>query len=340
MDRAGMKYMIFTSKHHDGFCMYDTKYTDFSIAHGAFANNPKRDVARYVWDAFRKHDFMIGCYFSKPDWHCNWFWNEHFATPNRHINYKKDRHPDFWQNYQTYTQNQINELMSNYGKFDILWLDGGWISGDDFNLDSVLVDVRKNNPGLIAVDRTIRGKNENYQTPERGIPATQLPVPWESCIPLSNDWGWVPNAPYKSAQYVINSLAEITAKGGSLLLGIGPDAQGLIEDEIIVRTNAIGDWLKTYGAAIYNTRTTPVYNDGKVWFTADKNGKTIYAIYALPEGEKLPSTIQWSGNVPTGKVTLLNGNRTLKCKKQGDKVTVTVPSNLKNEPFALKFDIK
>jgi alpha-L-fucosidase len=340
MDRAGMKYMIFTSKHHDGFCMYDSKYTDFSIAHGAFANNPKRDVARYVWDAFRKHDFMIGCYFSKPDWHCNWFWNEHFATPNRHINYKKDRHPDFWQNYQTYTQNQINELMSNYGKFDILWLDGGWISGDDFNLDSVLVDVRKNNPGLIAVDRTIRGKNENYQTPERGIPATQLPVPWESCIPLSNDWGWVPNAPYKSAQYVINSLAEITAKGGSLLLGIGPDAQGLIEDEIIVRTNAIGDWLKTYGAAIYNTRTTPVYNDGKVWFTADKNGKTIYAIYALPEGEKLPSTIQWSGNVPTGKVTLLNGNRTLKCKKQGDKVTVTVPSNLKNEPFALKFDIK
>jgi alpha-L-fucosidase len=340
MQDAGMKYMIFTSKHHDGFCMYDSKYTDFSIAHGAFANNEKKDAARYVWDAFRNKGFMIGCYFSKPDWHCNWFWNEHYATPNRHINYNKDRHPDFWKNYQTYTQNQLNELMSNYGKFDILWLDGGWISGEDIELDNVLVKARENNPGLIAVDRTIRGKNENYQTPERGIPQTQLNVPWESCITLSNDWGWVPNAPYKSAQFVVNTLAEITAKGGCFLLGIGPDGKGLIENEIVVRMHEVGEWLRANGKAIYNTRTTPNYNAGNIWFTADKNGKTIYAIYALPEGENLPETLQWTGNLPKGKVKMLKGNKTLKCVSKGDNVTVYLPKGIKNEPIALQFDIK
>lgn len=340
MQRAGMKYMIFTSKHHDGFCLYDSKYTDFSIAHGAFANNPKHDAARFVWDAFRDRGFMIGCYFSKPDWHCNWFWNEHYATPTRYINYDKERHPDYWKNYQTFTQNQINELMSNYGKFDILWLDGGWISGDEFDLDSVLVNARKNNPGLIAVDRTIRGKNENYQTPERGIPATQQSVPWESCITLSNDWGWVPNAPYKSAQFVVNTLAEITAKGGCLLLGIGPDAKGLIENEIVVRMHEVGEWLRANGKAIYNTRITPNYNAGNIWFTADKNGKTIYAIYALPEGETLPATLQWTGNLPKGKVKMLKGNKTLKCERNGDNVTVHLPKGIKNEPIALQFDIK
>ncbi len=340
MKDAGMKYMIFTSKHHDGFCMYDSKYTDFSIAHGAFANNAKKDVARYVWDAFREKGFMIGCYFSKPDWHCNWFWNEHYATPTRHINYKKERHPDYWKNYQTYTQNQLNELMSNYGKFDILWLDGGWISGEDVGLDDVLVKARQNNPGLIAVDRTIRGKNENYQTPERGIPETQLNVPWESCITLSNDWGWVPNAPYKTAQKVINTLTEITAKGGCLLLGIGPDGKGLIEQEVVTRMHEVGEWLRANGKAIYNTRTTPNYNAGNIWFTADKNGKTLYAIYALPEGETLPATLQWTGNLPKGKVVLLKGNKALKCVRKGDTVTVTLPKNLKNEPIALQFDVK
>ena len=159
MQDAGMKYMIFTTKHHDGFCMFDSKYTDFSIAKGPFANNPRKDVARYVFDAFRAKGFMMGCYFSKPDWHCQWFWNPYYATPNRRINYKKEQHPDWWKNYQTFTENQLNELMTNYGHFDILWLDGGWITGDEINLDNVLAKARKRYPGLISVDRTIRGKN-------------------------------------------------------------------------------------------------------------------------------------------------------------------------------------
>ncbi|HAB41799.1 MAG TPA: alpha-L-fucosidase [Porphyromonadaceae bacterium] len=342
MDRAGMKYMVFTTKHHDGFCTFDSKLTDFTVAKGPFASNPRKNVAKEVFNAFRDKDFMIGCYFSKPDWHCEWFWNPYFATPNRRINYKKERHPDWWKNYQDFTAGQLGELLGgDYGKFDILWLDGGWITGDDIKLDSILADARgSRHPGLISVDRAIKGRNENYQTPERGIPATQLNYPWESCITLSNDWGWVPNAPFKSPTKVLGLLSEITAKGGCLLLGVGPTAQGLIQPEVEERLTVIGDWLGKNGEAIYSTRTTPFYNDGPVWFTANKDGKTLYAIYALPENEKLPATIEWTGNIPTGKMTLLDGKRKVSYSVKDGKVTVKLPKGLPDMPVALKFEAK
>lgn len=341
MQDAGMKYMLFTTKHHDGFCTFDSKYTDFSIANGPFRNDPRKDLARYVFDAFRQKDFMIGCYFSKPDWHCEWFWNPYFATPNRRQNYKKERHPDWWKKYQAFTYNQLEELMTNYGRFDILWLDGGWVKGEDIGLDRLLTTVRSSTqPGLISVDRTIRGKNENYQTPERSIPETQLDHPWESCITLSNDWGWVPNAPYKSPAKVIGLLAEVTAKGGCLLLGVGPTAQGTIEEAVAERLHTVGEWLRANGKAIYNTRITPTYHDGNVWFTADKDGKTLYAIYALPDGENLPETIEWSGNIPTGKMKMLKGNKTIKYACKDGKVRIILPKGIQNEPVAFQFTLK
>lgn len=341
MEDAGMKYMIFTTKHHDGFCMYDSKYTDYSIAKGPFRNNPKKDVARHVFDAFRAKDFMIGCYFSKPDWHCEWFWNPYYATPNRRENYKRENHPDWWKKYQEFTYNQLTELMTNYGKFDILWLDGGWVTGEEVRLDEVLANARNGQqPGLISVDRTIQGKNENYQTPERAIPEKQINHPWESCITLSHSWGWVPQATYKTSNQVVNILSEIVAKGGCFVLGVGPTPEGLIQPEVEESLRGVGKWLRANGKAIYSTRTTAHYNDGHTWFTADKDGKTLYAIYALPDNEKLPATIEWTGNIPTGRMKLLNGNKTVKYTCKDNKVIVTLPKGLKNEPVALSFKVK
>lgn len=340
MKKAGMKYMIFTTKHHDGFCMFDTKYTDFSIAHGPFGKDPRHNIAKEVFDAYRNKGFMIGCYFSKPDWHSKWFWNPYYATPNRRINYKKQQHPDWWQNYRKFTQNQLNELTTDYGNIDILWLDGGWITGDEIGLDTILVDARKRNPGMISVDRTIRGKNENYQTPEQGIPAKQLDIPWESCITLSHAWGWTPNAKFKSPNKVIGILAEIVAKGGCLALGVGPKADGTLQPEVVNTLLRIGSWLNKNGQAIYSTVNAAHYNDGKVWFTADKNGKTLYAIYALEDGEKTPKTITWTENKPKGKLVLLQNGKSVKYTVKGNQVTVTLPSGLKNEPLAFKFNPK
>lgn len=340
MKKAGMKYMIFTTKHHDGFCMFDTKYTDFSIAHGPFGKDPRHNIAKEVFNAYRNKGFMIGCYFSKPDWHSKWFWNPYYATPNRRINYKKQQHPDWWQNYRKFTQNQLNELTTDYGNIDILWLDGGWITGEEIGLDTILVDARKRNPGMISVDRTIRGKNENYQTPEQGIPAKQLDIPWESCITLSHAWGWTPNAKFKSPNKVIGILSEIVAKGGCLALGVGPKADGTLQPEVVKNLLQIGNWLNKNGQAIYSTVNTAHYNDGKVWFTADKNGKTLYAIYALEDGEKTPKTITWTENKPKGKLVLLQNGKSVKYTIKGNQVTVTLPSGLKNEPLAFKFNSK
>ena len=340
-DKAGMKYMIFTTKHHDGFCMFDSEYDDFSIAKGPFANNPKKDVAKYVFDAFRKKDFMIGAYFSKPDWHHHGFWNPYYATPNRRPNYNIETHPEWWQSYVNFTKNQLLELTTGkYGKIDILWLDGGWITGDEVGLNEVLPKSRAYSPGLLCVDRTIQGPNENYQTPEQSVPDHQISHPWESCITLTHSWGWAPNVKFKSSRKVIDMLAEITAKGGSLVLGVGPTPEGLIEDRAIPILEEIGEWLGRCGEAIYSTRITKNYNDGDIWFNASKDGQTLYAIYALKDEETLPGTISWSGNLPKGgKVTILNNGKKVKATVNDGKVTVKLPKGLKQEPVALKFSI-
>ena len=340
---AGMKYVIFTTKHHDGFCMFDSEYTDFSIAKaGPFARNPKKDVAKHVFQAFRDKNFMIGAYYSKPDWHHPGFWNPYYATPNRRPNYKIADHPDWWKSYVDYTQNQLNEITGGrYGQIDILWLDGGWINGSQVGIESVLEKARARYPGMICVDRTIKGPNENYQTPERRIPDKQVNHPWESCLTHSNDWGWVPNAPYKSARTVIGILAEIVAKGGCLVLGIGPNAQGLVEEKQIYILKEIGEWLRRCGSAIYGTVTTEAYNPAeKMWVTASKDGKTHYAIYALADGEKAPAELSWEGMLPVGgKVTLLNTGTRLTAKIKDGKVTVTLPKNLKEEPIAFSYTV-
>lgn len=229
--------------------------------------------------------------------------------------------------------------MSDYGRVDVLWLDGGWVRKpqQDINLDEIVDNARKKQPGLIVADRTVHGRNENYQTPELRVPKTQLNHPWESNITISNTWGWNPNPKFKSAEWIINTLAEITAKGGCFALNVGPTGEGVIEEEVITRLKRVGEWLKKNGAAIYATRPTPHYQSGNIWFTANKDKKTLYAIYALPEEQELPVTIEWEGNIPTGRMILLQNGKKVNYICKDGKVTVTLPKDLKKEALAFSF---
>jgi len=348
---AGMKYMIFTTKHHDGFSMFDTKQSDFNIATGPFANNPKADVAKYVFDAFRKQGFMIGAYFSKPDWHSQYFWWSKYATPDRNTNYDIRKYPWRWNQFKNFAFNQIGELMNNYGSIDILWLDGGWVRpletvndevrswgaaipewNQEIDMPKIAAMARKAQPGLLMVDRTVHGPYENYQTPENKIPETQLDHPWESCLTLGNAWGFVKNDQYKQPAEVIRSLVEVTAKGGSLLLGVGPAPDGTFPAAVVSRLEQIGTWMKTNGKAIYGTTITKEYHNGNTWFTTTKDKKTINAIYCFKKDEEIAKSIEWAGNAPKkgSRMILVNTGKPVKWELKGENITVHLPESLKN----------
>ena len=182
---AGMKYVVFTTKHHDGFCLFDTKETSYSTVDPScpFSKNPKADITGEVVKAFREKGFWTGLYFSKPDWHCDDYWAHEWATPDRNVNYDPTAMPERFEKYKQFTHRQIRELTHNYGDIDILWLDGGWVRPEwsvndetrpwlgcqgyiqDIDMPTVAKIARENNPDLIIVDRSVGGKYENYQTP-------------------------------------------------------------------------------------------------------------------------------------------------------------------------------
>ncbi len=352
---AGMKYLVFTTKHHDGFSMFDTKENDFSIAKGSFAGNPKADVAKYVFDAFRKEGFMTGAYFSKPDWHSENFWWPAYATPDRNVNYDIRKFPWRWEKFKKFTYNQISELMHNYGSMDILWLDGGWVRpletvndevrswgaaippfSQEVNMEKIAAMARQAQPGILVVDRTVHGPYENYQTPEQRIPSKQLSNPWESCMTLADNWGYVPNDRYKSSTKVIHSLIEIVAKGGSLLLGVGPKPDGTLPQEALDKMKEIGAWMKINGEAIYNTRSTETYNEGSTWFTHNKNTGIRYAMVTFTENTNAPSIISWKTNPPKkgSRIKLLQTGENVQWIANENGVTITLPRSIAGKTFA------
>lgn len=343
---AGMRYMVFTTKHHDGFCLFDSRQTDFTVMHSAFGSHPQANVARHVFDAFRKEGLMVGCYFSKPDWHSQDYWWDKRSTPNRFHNYSTAKYPERWARYKSFVYNQIDELMSGYGKLDILWLDGGWCTPprEDIGLDSIVANARRHQPGLIVVDRACPGRHENYQTPEQRIPDRQITTPWESCVTLTHDWGWTDHPVFKSPATIVAMLAEVVAKGGSLLLGVGPTPEGRLEDPAVQRLHEIGNWLRANGEAIYATVPTAVYSNRSseveggvsdarsdnalppVWFTAGKDGRNCYAIAVRTDSTTIPRTLQWCGNRPAKgcKMRLLDSGKVVRWTTDAHGVTRVV----------------
>ncbi|MBE0592159.1 MAG: alpha-L-fucosidase, partial [Gemmatimonadales bacterium] len=275
---AGMKYVVFTTKHHDGFSMFDTKLTDYRITSPAtpFSADPRADVTKGIFDAFRAQGFMIGAYFSKPDWHSPDYWWPYFATPDRNPNYDIAKYPERWARFVEFTHGQIDELMSGYGPVDILWLDGGWVQvmtdaeirermnrpayrfmrlqSQDIDMPRLVAEARAKQPGLIVVDRAVPGPYQNYLTPEARVPDQAILDPWEVPMPMATSWSYVPNDTYKSPRQLVQMLIDVVAKGGNLLLNIGPGPDGTWHEAAYDRLAALGAWLRVTGQAIYATR--------------------------------------------------------------------------------------
>ncbi|MEN0054888.1 MAG: alpha-L-fucosidase [Mucilaginibacter sp.] len=344
---AGMKYVIFTTKHHDGFCMFDTKETDYKITSPKtpFSSNPRSNVTKEIFSAFRKENFMIGAYFSKPDWHTENYWWNYFPPKDRNVNYDPKKYPERWQKFKDFTYNQIGELMTDYGKVDILWLDGGWVRpkssvdttvdwqrgikfDQDIDMPKIAAMGRQKQPGLIVVDRTVSGQYENYTTPEQEVPEVPLDHPWESCITMGNSWSYVPGDHYKSVQKIVQLLVKIVSRGGNLLMNIGPGPDGDWDPVAYQRLQGISAWMKINGEGIYGSKSVAPYSTSNVFYTQAKNNKAIYA-FVLSDQEKvlLPSTITVKAAKPK-KVTLLGSKQSLKWKQENDEVVVQIPAGL------------
>lgn len=233
---AGMKYLVFTSRHHDGFSMFDTRASDYKITS---PDSPfRRDVVKELADACHAAGLRFGLYYSQPDWrHPDAF------TPDRH-----DR-------YLAYLKQQVTELCSNYGRLDILWFDGLGKPAKDYDGEGLVKIIRGLQPRIIINNRT--GLPEDHDTPEQRVGKYQDQRPWESCITICRQWAWKPDDDMKSLKDCLQTLVLCAGGDGNLLFNVGPMPDGRIEPRQVERLKEMGAWLARHGESIYGTRGGP-----------------------------------------------------------------------------------
>jgi alpha-L-fucosidase len=341
--RNGFKYYILTTKHHDGFCLFDTKYTDYksTAPDCPFHTHKYADIVKAAFDAFRARGIGIAAYFSKPDWHCPWYWAEGMDRPvayNRNPTYNPKEHPELWNKFVEFTHNQMMELVRDYGPLDILWLDGGQVgprNGQDIRLSEFAAEARKITPGLLFADRTVGGPNENYITPEQSVPAAPIRVPWESCVTVGYAFSYRFAERYKTSRQLVHLLIDVVCRGGNLALNIAPQPDGNLPAAAVRSVDGMGAWLRDNGEAIYSTRLDDPNEDGITAFTRSKDGRTHYAMVRLPEGEKLGETLLIPWPHEANRLTLLGLEAPLRFERTDAGLLVTVPEILRgHNPIA------
>lgn len=290
---AGMKYMVLTAKHHDGFCLWDTETTDYNIMNTPFG----RDVVKELAEECEKEGIVFCTYYSILDWYHPDYNNFNtrggpgYALPNGEKGNIKD--------YSKYLKSHMDELINNYGPLGIMWYDGEWeepwthemglelydyVRGlqDDIIINNRVDKGRKGMEGITLSDKAYAG---DFDTPEQEIGKYQIDRPWESCITIAKQWAWKPNDELKSFEECIKTLVQTVGGDGNLLLNVGPMPNGEIEARQVERLQEIGDWLKENGDSVYGTRGGP-FAPGK-WGVSTSKEHLIYIHVLKPKGNKL-----------------------------------------------------
>ena len=302
-EECGFKYLLFTTKHHDGFCMFDTQTTDYKITDPScpFHTSPWADITRSLYDEFRKRGMAISVYFSKPDWHSDDYWHRAFGTaPTRNVNYSIEEHPEMWERFVSYTHRQIEELGTRYGKIDCLWLDGGWVNpdnqGQDIRLGEIVNKLRSGpQPHLIVCDRTVGGEFENIVTPEKEIPERPMNIPWETCTTVGDRFSFHYTDNFKTGRQLVHLLLNVVSRGGNLALNVAPQPDGALPAGAVASLRDLGRWMRIHGEGIYNTTIAEPYFIRNVRYTA--KGDTRYIFYLYEDCAALPLKLhlQFSG---------------------------------------------
>jgi alpha-L-fucosidase len=288
---AGQQYMVFTTKHHDGFCMFDSDYTDYKITNTPYG----KDVVKQLADACDARGMRLGLYYSPPDMH-----NPNFRDTSKPVseNWHGEPNRSQWPLYLDYMQLQLTELLTRYGPVALIWFDG-LNNQEKYDGERFIRLIHRLQPATLVNDRI--GVPGDYVTPEQFVPAEiptknarfhavdrnvnqelkpGVPAPqdfqlWETCMTINNTWAYNEHDHnYKSSRFLIRSLVEVASRGGNFLLNVGPRPDGTIQPEFQERLKAIGNWMAVHGDAIYGTTYGPVQDVKAIRTTAKRD--TVY----------------------------------------------------------------
>ena len=336
---AGMRYMVFTTKHHDGFCMFDTALTDYKITKTPYGKDITAMLARAAHDA----NMPLGLYYSPPDMHHPGFRDT--SKPVKDSWHGDPARPE-WATYLDYMDAQLRELLTEYGPVALIWFDG-LDHQDKYKGEHIISLVHQLQPRALVNNRL--GVQGDFATPEQFIPdriptksaavklqgttktaeSTPPAVPqpddfqlWETCMTINHTWAYNKNdTNYKSAKELIQDLANVASKGGNLLLDVGPTPEGTIQPEFVERLEAIGNWMKVYGDSIYGTTYGPLQNLPFGKTTA--KGRFVYLhVFDWPVTGQL-EVPGFQGRA--AQINVVGDKRKLRFLQQEDKLVIQVP---------------